>query len=194
MPNGHGMFFALFPVRGASCTRFLRDLRMIHLSDPPQAPSAAPSRRVDLTPHEVDIIGTARAILCRHISRNSVLSCWGSLLDYCALTVRGPVERLHVLYLDRGNRLIRDECHAMGTVDRVCIYPREIMRRALELDALALILAHNHPSGEPEPSCADLDLTRDVNLACAVLGLTLHDHIIVGATREVSLRQRGDLG
>ncbi len=108
--------------------------------------------------------------------------------------MRGEVERFHVLYLDRKNRLISDEHLGVGTVDHVPVYPREVVRRALDLNASALILVHNHPSGDPEPSEADIAMTKEVQKACGVLGLILHDHIIVGADREVSLRGRGDLG
>lgn len=110
-----------------------------------------------------------------------------------AFSVCGDVERFHVLYLDRKNRLISDERFGVGTVDHVPVYPREVVRRALDLNASALILVHNHPSGDPEPSEADIAMTKEVEKACGVLGLTLHDHIIVGAGREVSLRGLGDL-
>ena len=107
--------------------------------------------------------------------------------------MRGDVERFHVLYLDRKNRLISDERLGVGTVDHVPVYPREVVRRALDLNASALILVHNHPSGDPEPSEADIAMTKEVEKACRVLGLTLHDHIIVGAGRELSLRGLGHL-
>ena len=108
--------------------------------------------------------------------------------------MRGPIERFHVLYLDRKNRLISDELLGIGTVDHVPVYPREVVRRALDLHASALILVHNHPSGDPEPSEADISMTKEVQKACAALGLVLHDHIITGSGREVSLSGRGDLG
>jgi len=151
------------------------------------------SGRVELTAQEQATVFAAREILARHINRNPVLSSWAALMDYCALVVRGEVERFHVLYLDRKNRLISDERLGIGTVDHVPVYPREVVRRALDLNASALILVHNHPSGDPEPSDADIAMTKEVQKACAALGLTLHDHIITGAGREVSLRGRGDL-
>lgn len=146
-----------------------------------------------MTEQEQTIILEAREILSRYINRNPVLSSWQAVLDYCALSVRGNVERFHVLYLDRKNRLIADEQHAVGTVDHVPVYPREVVKRALELHASALILCHNHPAGDSEPSQADIEMTKRVAQACDVLGLTLHDHIIIGAGRETSLRTRGDL-
>ena len=148
--------------------------------------------RVELTASEQATIFAAREILSRHINRNPVLTSWAVVMDYCALSVVGEVERFHVLYLDRKNRLISDERLGTGTVDHVPVYPREVVRRALDLNASALILVHNHPSGDPEPSDADIAMTKEVQKACQALGLVLHDHIIVGAGREVSLRGRGD--
>jgi len=143
---------------------------------------------------EQAVIQEARQILLRHLNQNPVLSSWQAVLDYCAISIRGEVEHFHVLYLDRKNRLISDECLAIGTVDHVPVYPREVLKRSLALGAMALILVHNHPAGDPEPSAADLAMTRDIEKGCKVLGIILHDHIITGAGREVSLRQRGDLG
>ena len=114
------------------------------------------------------------------------------MLDYCALSIRGDVERFHALYLDRRNRLISDECLAIGTIDHVPVYPREALRRCLALNASALIIVHNHPAGDPEPSAADLAMTKEIRNACASLGVMLHDHIITGAGREISLRARGE--
>lgn len=159
-------------------------------------PTAFLNRRTsgfELTAQEQATIFAAREILARHINRNPVLSSWQAVMDYCALSVRGEVERFHVLYLDRKNRLISDERLGVGTVDHVPVYPREVIRRALDLNASALILVHNHPSGDPEPSEADIAMTKEVEKACGVLGLTLHDHIIVGAGQEVSLRGLGHL-
>ncbi|QFT34118.1 hypothetical protein FIV00_26720 [Labrenzia sp. THAF82] len=146
---------------------------------------------VPLSAAEQGVIYEARQILLRHLNRNPVLSSWQAVLDYCALTIRGEVERFHVLYLDKKNRLISDECLATGTVDHVPVYPREVLKRGLELNATALILVHNHPSGDPEPSRADIKMTKEIQTGCKVLGLTLHDHIIVGIGQEVSLRTRG---
>lgn len=144
--------------------------------------------------HELALIQEARQILLHHLNQNPVLTSWQAVLDYCALTIRGEVERFHILYLDRKNRLISDECLAIGTVDHVPVYPREVLRRSLVLNAAALILVHNHPAGDPEPSSADLAMTKDIEKGCRLLGITLHDHIITGAGREVSLRSRGDIG
>ena len=146
-----------------------------------------------MTPQEETIILEARDILGRYLSQNPVIGSWQALMDYCALTVRGPIERFHVLYLDRKNRIIADELLSTGTVDHVPVYPREIVKRALELNASALILVHNHPSGDPTPSDADISMTHQVKDACQALGLKLHDHLIIGKSRELSFRSQGYL-
>jgi DNA repair protein RadC len=121
-----------------------------------------------------------------------VLSGWQALLDYCHTTMsHRETEQFRVLFLDRKNTLIADEAQAEGTVDHVPVYPREILRRALALNASALILVHNHPSGDPTPSEADISMTRMVQSAGEVLSITLHDHIIIGKSREVSFRGAG---
>ena len=103
----------------------------------------------ELTAQEQATIFAAREILARHINRNPVLSSWQAVMDYCAISVRGEVERFHVLYLDRKNRLISDERLGMGTVDHVPVYPREVVRRALDLNATALILVQQSSVGRP---------------------------------------------
>ena len=144
-----------------------------------------------MTPQEETVILEARDILGRYLSQNPVLGSWQAVLDYCA--VRGPVEQFHVLYLDRKNRVITDTLMSVGTVDHVPVYPREVIKQALMLNASALILIHNHPSGDPTPSEADLSMTKEIQKGCKYLGLTLHDHIIVGAGTELSLRGLGKI-
>lgn len=123
-----------------------------------------------------------------------VLSSWNALLDYCHTAMaHRETETFRVLYLDRKNVLIADEEQARGTVDHVPVYPREVVKRALELNASALILVHNHPSGDPTPSQSDIAMTRQVQDAATVLGLTLHDHLIIGKERELSFRSEGYL-
>jgi len=98
-----------------------------------------------------------------------------------------------VLYLDRKNVLIADEEQAKGTIDHVPVYPREVVKRALELNASALLLVHNHPSGDPTPSDSDITMTNQIQDAALALGLTLHDHLIIGKSRELSFRSEGYL-
>ena len=128
------------------------------------------------------------------VLKRQVLSGWDALLDYChTVMAHQETEQFRVLYLDRKNVLIADEEQAKGTVDHVPVYPREVVKRALELNASALILVHNHPSGDPSPSDADVSVTRAVDEAAQALGLTLHDHLIIGKSNELSLRAAGYL-
>ncbi len=123
------------------------------------------------------------------ILQQHVISSWDALLDYCHTTMaHRETECFRVLFLDRKNVLIADEEQARGTVDHVPVYPREVVKRALELNASALILVHNHPSGDPTPSESDIAMTRQVQNAAEALGITLHDHLIVGKSAELSFR------
>lgn len=101
------------------------------------------------------------------------------------------VEQFRILFLDRKNVLIADEAQQTGTVDHVPVYPREVVKRALELNASALILVHNHPSGDPTPSMADIEMTNAIRDAADILGITIHDHLVIGKAREVSFRAEG---
>ncbi|RRH78540.1 RadC family protein [Falsigemmobacter faecalis] len=133
----------------------------------------------------------ARMMRARVLNR-PVLTGWAALLDYCHTAMaHRSIEQFRVLYLDRKNVLIADEEQARGTVDHVPVYPREVVKRALELDASAFILVHNHPSGDPTPSDADIAMTLKVGDAAQALGLVLHDHLIIGREREVSFRASG---
>lgn len=128
------------------------------------------------------------------IRQKQVLSSWDALLDYCRTTMaHRPTEQFRVFYLDRKNTLIADEEQAEGTVDHVPVYPREIMKRALLLNASALILVHNHPSGDPTPSDADISMTRQIVRAAEALNIVLHDHVIIGKSEELSFRAEGYL-
>jgi DNA repair protein RadC len=120
------------------------------------------------------------------------LSSWNALLDYCsAAMARAPREEFRVLFLDRKNVLIHDEVLNRGTVDHAPVYPREIVKRALELSASALILVHNHPSGDPTPSRADIDMTREVVEAARALRIAVHDHIVIGRGGTASFKALG---
>jgi DNA repair protein RadC len=118
-----------------------------------------------------------------------LLDSWASVIDYC----RGamgyePVEQFRILFLDKRNSLIADEVQQSGTVDHTPVYPREVVKRALELSATALILVHNHPSGDPTPSRADVEMTKSVIEIAKPMGITVHDHIIVGRNGHASLK------
>lgn len=128
------------------------------------------------------------------ILKKPILSSWDALLDYCQTALAHcDLEQFRVLFLDRKNVLIADEAQAQGTVDHVPVYPREVVKRALELNASALILVHNHPSGDPQPSQADVEMTFAIRDAAEVLGLVLHDHLVIGKARQVSFRSEGYL-
>jgi DNA repair protein RadC len=121
-----------------------------------------------------------------------VIGSWDKLLDYCRASMgHAPVEQFRLLFLDRKNRLIADELQQKGTVDHTPVYPREVVKRALELNATALILVHNHPSGDPTPSSGDVAMTREVQEACEKLGIALHDHVIIAKTGSASLKSLG---
>jgi len=121
-----------------------------------------------------------------------LLTSWSALVDYCtARLAHEPREAFHLLFLDRKNRLIADETQQRGTVDHTPVYPREVVRRALELNATAVILVHNHPSGDPTPSRADVEMTRQVAAAAQALGIVVHDHVVIGRGRHVSFRAQG---
>ena len=142
---------------------------------------------------EFKIIEAAAHRLARSkIMHRHVLSSWDALLDYCHTAMsHGETEQFRVLFLDLKNALIADEEQAKGTVDHVPVYPREVAKRALELNASAIILVHNHPSGDPTPSQSDINMTQQIQRACDALGLTLHDHLIIGKSRELSFRSEG---
>ncbi|MGY6548032.1 MAG: RadC family protein [Roseinatronobacter sp.] len=145
--------------------------------------------------HELELLGhLLRRIARRRLAGRPVLSSWQAVLEYCHAMMAGqPREELRVLFLNTRNVLIADEVLAVGTVDHVPVYPREVMRRALELNASALVLVHNHPSGDPTPSEADITMTGLLQAAAQALSITLHDHIIIGRGCETSLRSEGYL-
>lgn len=144
---------------------------------------------------ELKVIEAAAQRMARaKVMNRPVLSSWDALIDYCHTAMaHRATEQFRILFLDRKNVLIADEEQAKGTVDHVPVYPREVVKRALELNASALILVHNHPSGDPTPSDADVTMTLQIRDAAHVLGLTLHDHLIIGKSRELSFRSQGYL-
>lgn len=130
-----------------------------------------------------------QAVLREQVRARSVIDSWSALEHYLVVRLRhSRIEKMLVLFLDKKNNLIHDEVMQQGTVDHTPAYPREIAKRALELYASAVILVHNHPSGDPTPSRADVDMTKKVIAALAVLDIVLHDHAIVGRDRTVSMR------
>jgi len=139
---------------------------------------------------ELKIIQAAASRLARgQVKERHVLSSWASVLDYCRTVMAyGEREELRVLFLDKRNHLIADERQQVGTVDHTPVYPREVVKRALELSATAVILVHNHPSGDPTPSRADIAMTQAIIEVALPLGIAVHDHIIVGKEGHASLK------
>ena len=142
---------------------------------------------------ELKLIRAAALRLQRgQIMGRQVLSSWSAVLDYCrAAQGFDHTERFRILFLDKRNQLIADEVQQSGTVDHTPVYVREVVKRALQLSASAIILVHNHPSGDPAPSCADIDMTKQIVAAARPLGVAVHDHIIVGRQGHASLKGLG---
>lgn len=138
------------------------------------------------------IEAAARRLAKTRLLGRPALASWSALIDYCAAAMaRSQKEEFRVLFLDRKNVLIADEVQSTGTVDHTPVYPREIVKRALDHGATAMILVHNHPSGDPTPSKADITMTRDVADAAKALGIVVHDHVIVGRSGHVSFKALG---
>ena len=134
----------------------------------------------------------ARRMARGEVTHKPVLGSWQALLDYLTIDMAHlTVERVRVLYLDTRNRLILDYQAQEGTIDEAAIHPREVVKKALEVGASAMILVHNHPSGNPEPSRADIQITQRIAEAGRLLGITVHDHVIVGREGHVSLKAKG---
>jgi len=144
---------------------------------------------------ELKIAAAAAQRMARgSVAKRQVLSSWSSVIEYCrAAMAFAEREEFRILFLDKRNQLIADEVQQRGTVDHTPVYPREIVRRALELSATALILVHNHPSGDPSPSAADIRMTQDIVQIAKPLGIAIHDHVIVGRQGHASLKGLGHI-
>lgn len=160
-------------------------------ADPPELARTASLDAITITDLKLSrrlSVRLARAEACRR----PVVSSWAALVAYArAALAHEPREQFRTLYLDRRNVLLRDEFLAHGTVDHAPVYPREIIKRALELSASALILLHNHPSGDPTPSRADIEMTRQIVEAARVFGLQVHDHLVIGRQGTASFKSLG---
>jgi DNA repair protein RadC len=158
---------------------------------------AAPPQRLaeikgigDAAVTDLKIVQAAASRLARgRVKKRPVLSSWSGVLDYCRTAMAfADKEQLRVLFLDKRNQLIADELLQIGTVDHTPVYPREVVKRALELSATAIILVHNHPSGDPTPSRADIQMTQSIVEIAKPLGISVHDHIIVGKEGHTSFK------
>jgi DNA repair protein RadC len=126
------------------------------------------------------------------LQQGEIIGSWDKLIDYCTANIaHGTVEEFHLLFLDRKNVLIRHERQQRGTIDHTPVYPREVVKRALELGASALILVHNHPSGDPTPSRADVAMTKEIAAAAKALKIDVHDHLVIGRGKHASFKAMG---
>lgn len=147
----------------------------------------------EATAIELKIVHAAGVKLARQrVLRRPVISSWEDLLAYCRASMADEkIEQFRILFLDKKNILIADEVQQRGTVDHTPVYPREVVKRALELSASAIILVHNHPSGDPTPSRADIDMTNQIIKAALPLGVRVHDHLVIGHRTEASFKGLG---
>jgi len=160
---------------------------------PPDALRKAFPKMTDGTIAALTIVAAAALRMTRQeIMNKPVLSTWQRLLDYCqGVMANEATEQFRLLFLDRKNTLIADEVQQRGTVDHTPVYPREVIKRALELGASAIILVHNHPSGDPTPSRADIDMTKEIVTAAKAMGLMVHDHLVIGKGKHASFKSLG---
>lgn len=142
---------------------------------------------------ELKVVEAAAHRLARaKVMNKNALSSWSALMEYCKTAMaHQDTEQFRILFLDKKNVLIADEQQARGTVDHVPVYPREVVKRCLELNASAIILVHNHPSGDPTPSRSDIDMTHQIEQAAKAIGITVHDHVIIGKEYDTSFRSQG---
>jgi len=135
------------------------------------------------------IAAAANRVAKGQLQQRTMLSSWNEVIDYCRTSMAfADKEQFRILFLDKRNQLISDEVQQVGTVDHTPVYPREVIKRALELSATAIILVHNHPSGDPTPSSADIHMTKAIIDIAKPLGIAVHDHIIVGKNGHASLK------
>jgi DNA repair protein RadC len=135
---------------------------------------------------------SGRRLAERKVKDMPVLTNWQQLIDYChAALAHEKTEQFRILFLDRKNVLIADEVQQRGTIDHTPVYPREVVKRALDLGAAALILVHNHPSGDPKPSRDDIEMTKEIRKASEALGISIHDHLVIGRKGHASFRSLG---
>jgi DNA repair protein RadC len=144
----------------------------------------------DASTTQLKLIAAAAGRIARgQLKARTLLSSWNDVIDYCRTTMAfADKEQFRILFLDKRNQLIADEVQQVGTVDHTPVYPREVIKRALELSATAILLVHNHPSGDPTPSQADIHMTKAIIDIAAPLGIAVHDHIIVGRNGHASMK------
>jgi len=150
-----------------------------------EVPGLGPAAALDLKVVAAVGLRSARGA----VMKREILSSWNAVLDYCRAAMAYEArEQFRILFLDKKNALIADEVQGTGTVDHTPVYPREVVKRALELSASALILVHNHPSGDPTPSKADVDMTKTIVATAKPLGIAVHDHVVIGRNGHASFK------
>lgn len=178
------------PLAKALIARF-GDIAGVLAADPnriAEVAGAGPSVALDLKA----IQATLERAIAVESKKRPVVSSWSSLLAYCKLAMQNETrEQFRVIFLDRKNQVIADEIQNYGTIDHAPVYPREVVRRALELAAANIILVHNHPSGDPSPSAADLAITREIQAAAKAVGVGVHDHLVIGRAGAASFKSLG---
>jgi DNA repair protein RadC len=144
----------------------------------------------DASINQLKLLAAAASRIAKgQVQQRTLLSSWNDVIDYCRTTMAfADKEQFRILFLDKRNQLIADEVQQVGTVDHTPVYPREVIKRALELSATAILLVHNHPSGDPTPSPADIQMTKAIVDIAVPLGIAVHDHIIVGRNGHASLK------
>jgi DNA repair protein RadC len=201
VPDYELLEMILFRAVGRADTKPLAKALLARFKSFNEVINAEPARLMEVAgigQRAVDELKVVRAAALRmmqsQIHGRQVLDSWNAVLTYCqAAQGYDDVERFRILFLDKRNQLIADEVQQTGTVDHTPVYVREIVKRALELAATALVLVHNHPSGDPAPSRADIDMTRAIVDAARHLGITIHDHVIVGRRGHYSMKAAGTL-
>ena len=163
------------------------------LTDEPDWATAKVKKTTRNIVHQLALVRAASLETAKaNVLRRPVLSSWSDLLAYCRANIAyDATEQFRVLFLNTKNALIADEQLSTGTVDHTPVYPREVLKRALSLDAKSLILVHNHPSGDPTPSRADIQVTNDLASAARAVGVTVHDHLVIGRGQDVSFKSLG---
>ncbi len=200
LPDYELLEMMLFAAKTRVDTKPVAKLLLSHFGSLAGVLNAEPARIREVRGADSDAVVTAVKVvreaaerLARaEILQRPVIASWQALLDYCQIAMaQNPVEQFRILFLDRRHALIADELQQRGTIDHTPVYPREVVKRALDLGASGLIMVHNHPSGDPTPSRADIDMTRQVRDAASGVGVTLHDHLIIGHGQHASFKSLG---
>jgi DNA repair protein RadC len=200
LPDYELLELALFAVIPRADVKELAKIMLAEFRGDLSALFAASRERLKQIPGVGDAVADQIAIIAGFIARTAkqpvkereILSSWNAVVAYCTRAMAGQTtEQFRILFLDRKNKLLRDEILGQGTVDHTPVYPREVVKRALELGASAIILVHNHPSGDSTPSASDVDMTKQIVDAARTLDIAVHDHLIIGRSGHASLKQLG---